>query len=97
MLYPASWALLSEGEWAAVHEVAKDIGYLIEVEDEWTPEESPIYPYQIDGVIGEEQFRILPAEFRAVAGSLMPDAYDVKKEGDIELSRASSERRRLRG
>lgn len=86
ILYPASWALLSEGEWAAVHEVAKDIGYLVEAEDEWTPEEGPIYPYQVDGVIKEEQFMMLPAEFRAVSGSLTPDTYDIKKEGDIELS-----------
>ncbi|MEM1983857.1 MAG: DUF438 domain-containing protein [Candidatus Korarchaeum sp.] len=86
VLYPASWALLSEGEWAAVHEIAKEIGYIIEVEDGWSPKEGPIYPYQMEGVIGEEQVRMLPAEFRAATGSISPDTYEVRREGDIELS-----------
>ncbi|MCS7102907.1 MAG: DUF438 domain-containing protein [Candidatus Korarchaeum sp.] len=86
ILYPASWVLLSEGEWAAVHEVAKEMGYIVEVEVDWTPKEGPIYPYQVEGMIKEEQTQKLPAEFRATLGSISPDAYEVRREDGIEFS-----------
>lgn len=87
ILYPAAWALLSEGEWAAIHEIAMDIGYIVEVKDEWKPKAKPIMPYELkDTKISEEQIKKLPEEFKATLRSIEPDRYEIKKEGDIELS-----------
>lgn len=86
ILYPACWALFSEGEWAAVHEIAEEMGYIVNPEGDWTPEERAIYPYEIEGVVREDQLAKLPPEFRAAAGSLSPDSYEVRRESDIELS-----------
>ncbi|RDD53207.1 MAG: DUF438 domain-containing protein [Candidatus Korarchaeota archaeon NZ13-K] len=97
ILYPACWALLSEGEWAAVHEVAKEMGYLVEAGEEWFPSADPVYPCQIDGRVSEEQIQRLPAEFRAAMGSLIPDDYEVRRDGDLELSSGFVSVRELEG
>ncbi len=88
ILYPASWALLSEGEWAAVKEVFDDIGYLVEVRDEWEPRAEPILPYQVeDPVVSREQLEKLPPEMRRVleAQGLEPDRYKVVGKEDLDL------------
>ena len=87
ILYPAAWALLSEGEWAAIHEIAMDIGYIVEAKGEWEPKAKPIMPYELRDVkITEERLKRLPEEFRETIRSIEPDRYEIKKEGDIELS-----------
>jgi PAS domain S-box-containing protein len=86
ILFPAIWILLSEGEWAAIHEVAMDIGYLVSVDAEWIPRSKPILPYEVNGVVPEDQIEKLPQEFRSVAlAALSPDTYRVRSEGDIEF------------
>jgi PAS domain S-box-containing protein len=86
ILFSAIWILLSEGEWAAIHEVAMDIGYLVSVDAEWIPRSKPILPYEVNGVVPEDQIEKLPQEFRSVAlAALSPDTYRVRSEGDIEF------------
>jgi DUF438 domain-containing protein len=87
ILFPAVWTLLSEGEWAAIHEAAKDIGYLVPSDVEWTPRAKPLLPYEVDGVVTQDQIERLPQEFKfAALATLTPDAYKIKSEGDLELS-----------
>lgn len=86
ILFPAVWALFSEGEWAAMAEIAKDIGYLIPVDVEWVTEAKPVMPYEIVPKISDEEVRKLPTEFRELAlKKLEPDTYNIVREGDIKL------------
>lgn len=86
ILFPAIWILLSEGEWAAIHEAARDIGYLVPVDAEWIPRSKPVLPYEVSGVVAEDQIEKLPQEFRSTAlATLSPDTYRVRSEGDIEF------------
>ncbi|MEM2465023.1 MAG: DUF438 domain-containing protein [Candidatus Bathyarchaeia archaeon] len=86
ILFPSVWALFSEGEWAAIHETARNIGYLMPVEVEWTPKAKPILPYEVSDIITPEQLERLPQEFKSAAlATLAPDTYKVESEGDIEF------------
>lgn len=86
ILFPAVWILLSESEWAAIHEAARDIGYLVSVDAEWIPGSKPVLPYEVSGVVTEDQIEKLPQEFRSAAlATLSPDTYRVRSEGDIEF------------
>lgn len=86
ILLPAVWALLSEGEWAAIHEIAGKMGYLVPIKEEWTPKAEPLLPYQVSGVMTSEQIERLPSEFKfAALATLTPDTYKVKSEGDLEF------------
>ncbi|MEZ0394166.1 MAG: DUF438 domain-containing protein [Desulfurococcaceae archaeon] len=86
ILYPATYALFSEGEWAAIAEIFDDLGYMIEVgEREWRPSAKPVYPYELVAAVDESQLPRLPPEFRAVAQSAKPDAYDIRRAGDVVL------------
>ena len=86
ILFPSVWALFSEGEWAAIHEAAKDIGYLVPVDVEWEPKAKPVLPYEISGAITPDQVEKLPQEFKfAALATLAPDTYEVKSEGDLEF------------
>jgi len=86
ILLPAVWALLSEGEWAAIHEIAKEMGYLVPAEGEWAPKAKPLLPYQVKGAVTAEQLEKLPQEFRfAAQATLTPDTCEVKSEGDLEF------------
>lgn len=86
ILFPAVWILFSEGEWAAIHEAAKDIGYLVPVDTEWIPSSKPVLPYEVSGIVTEDQIGKLPEEFRyAVLAALSPDTYSVRSEGDLEF------------
>ena len=87
ILFPSVWALLSEGEWAAIHEAAKRIGYLVPVEVEWTPKADPLLPYEVSGTVTPDQIEKLPKEFKfAALATLAPDTYEVKSEGDLEFA-----------
>lgn len=43
ILFPAVWAMFSEGEWVAIKEMSKDIGYLVEVKKECMPKKNPYH------------------------------------------------------
>lgn len=84
ILYPAISTLFSEGEWAAISELAEDIGYIVDVEKKWKPGEKPIMPYELEGVIPLDKVEKLPPEFKAMAlSSLTPDSYEVRRSGDL--------------
>ena len=83
ILFPSVWALLSEGEWAAIHDDAKRVGYLVPADIEWTPKAKPLLPHEISGVITPEQIEKLPQEFKFA--TLTPDMYEVRSEGDLEF------------
>ncbi len=88
ILYPAVYALFSEGEWAAIAEIADEMGYIVDVGvREWRPSAKPVYPYELQVSITQEQLEKLPGEFRTIVekSGLQPDTYSVRREGDIEL------------
>ncbi|MCS7105281.1 MAG: PAS domain-containing protein [Thermofilaceae archaeon] len=86
ILFPAVFALFSEGEWAAIAEEAGKIGYLAKAEGEWKPESKPLLPYEIDPRISGEAVEKLPVEFREMALSgVQPYNYSLQREGDMEL------------
>jgi DUF438 domain-containing protein len=83
ILYPSCWALFSDGEWAAIHEIAEDMEF-IKRRGEWSPKAEPVYPYQLIPEVKDTS--MLPAEIRALASSATPDNYEIRREGDIEIS-----------
>lgn len=88
ILYPAVYALFSEGEWAAIAEIADEMGYIVDVGvRERRPSAKPVYPYELQVSITQEQLEKLPGEFRTIVekSGLQPDTYSVRREGDIEL------------
>ncbi len=87
ILFPAVWALFSEGEWVAIGETSKEIGYLVPVSKEWVSSAKPVMPYEIVPEVTREQTEALPPEFKElVLKKLEADTYEVKKEGDTEFS-----------
>jgi DUF438 domain-containing protein len=87
VLFPAVWVLFTEGEWAAIGEIGRDIGYLVLVSVEWKPGAKPLMPYEITPEVTKEQAEALPPEFRELAlKKLEADTYEVRKGGDIEFS-----------
>ncbi|MEM1739427.1 MAG: DUF438 domain-containing protein [Candidatus Methanomethylicaceae archaeon] len=82
ILFPSLWILLSEGEWIAIHEIAKEMGYLVNIEEEWKSEAKPLLPYEIIGTITPEQMNKLPEQF---ISSLIPDTYEIKSK-DFEFN-----------
>jgi DUF438 domain-containing protein len=88
ILYPTVQTLLTEGEWAAVSNIAESLGYIIDTGDErWRVDTKPILPYEEETIVTREQAERLPLEFRAVIASQLvePDTYRVKKDGDMDL------------
>ncbi len=88
ILYPTIWALFSEGEWVAVKELSKDLGYLVEVEEEWSSSAKPVYPYEIEeAVVSKEQLEKLPTELQNIIAhrGIEPDKYRIRDEKDIDL------------
>jgi DUF438 domain-containing protein len=88
ILYPAVYALFSEGEWAAIAEIADEIGYIVEPgEKEWKPSSKPVYPYELEVTVTREQLDKLPPEFRNAIEQrgIQPESYQIRREGDIEL------------
>jgi DUF438 domain-containing protein len=89
ILYPAVYALFSEGEWVAIFEIASKMGWLVNVSEvDWKPSAKPVLPYEIDGQVSPQQIEVLPQEFKsmALAKGIEPDNYSIKRSGDIELS-----------
>ncbi|MBO3753638.1 MAG: DUF438 domain-containing protein [Candidatus Brockarchaeota archaeon] len=88
ILFPAAYALLSEGEWAAIAEISKDLGYIVGVEEEWRTDAKPILPYELEAKITSEQMDRLPPEFRSMVtfNGIEPDVYRVPGIEDIDLN-----------
>ena len=87
ILFPAVWTLLSEGEWVAIGEIGREVGYLVPVSKEWKSDAKPIMPYEIIPEVTREKAEALPPEFRELAlKKLEADTYEVRREGDVELS-----------
>jgi len=88
ILYPTVQVLLTEGEWAAVSNIAEGVGYIIDPGGErWKVDAKPILPYEEEAIITRQQVERLPSEFKAVIASqfVEPDIYRVKKYGDMDL------------
>ncbi|WFO75009.1 DUF438 domain-containing protein [Desulfurococcaceae archaeon MEX13E-LK6-19] len=88
ILYPTIWTLFSEGEWVAIKELSKDLGYLVEVEEEWSSNAKPVYPYEIEeAVVPKEQLEKLPKELQSIIAhrGIEPDKYRIRDEKDIDL------------
>jgi hypothetical protein len=87
ILFPAVWALFTEGEWAAIADIADDLGYLVEVREKWSTSAEPILPYQLKAEITPEQVQRLPQEFRSMALShgIQPDTYEIRSKSDLDL------------
>jgi DUF438 domain-containing protein len=88
ILYPTVQSLLSEGEWAAISNIAEKIGYIVEIKGEkWSTDAKPILPYEADAGLTREKVDLLPPEFKMMIASSgnQSDAYVVKGSGDIDL------------
>lgn len=86
ILYPTLKVLLSEGEWAAIKNYEREIGYYkIDPKDEWQTSQKPLLPLEIDPTVDEEAFKKMPEEVKRVVGQLKPDTYQVRKEEDYDL------------
>ncbi len=85
ILYPTAWVLLSEGEWVAIHELAKEFGYIVSTEKKWIPRSKPIYPYMVAGEIPTDKLEKLPQEIKRAVGEITPDDYKVVRGDDIDL------------
>lgn len=89
ILLPAAYVLLSEGEWAAISELADEIGWLVDVGDRmWSPKAKPIMPYEVEATeLSPEVIERLPQEFKAMAlaKSIEPDTYKLRREGDVDM------------
>jgi DUF438 domain-containing protein len=88
ILFPAVWALFSEGEWVAIDEIANDIGWLVDVGEKlWIPKTSPVMPYEVEATITHDQIDKLPPEFKSMAltHGIQPDTYKIKRDEDIDL------------
>ncbi|MEM3986366.1 MAG: DUF438 domain-containing protein [Candidatus Methanomethylicia archaeon] len=87
ILFPAVWSLFSEGEWAAFMNEANRIGWIVKSDVEYISREKPIMPYEIKGVITEEQLNKLPQEMKimALSGGVRPDEYELIRNGDLDL------------
>lgn len=88
ILYPATLALLSTGEWAAIAEEARRFPWLVQIESgEWSPSEKPVMPYEVTPTLTEDQVEKLPPEFKfmALSKGIVPDTYDIRESGDLEL------------
>ncbi len=88
ILFPAVWTLFSEGEWAAIDEIANDISWLVDVGEKlWVPKTNPVMPYEIEVAITQEQIDKLPPEFKSMAlmHGIQPNGYKIKGDEDIDL------------
>lgn len=86
ILYPALWALLTEGEWAAIYEMASDLGWLVSTEGRWVAKDKPVMPYELTPVMTDEQLGKLPKEFKdIISRGVQVDTYQIKGEGDLDV------------
>ncbi|MEL9999490.1 MAG: DUF438 domain-containing protein [Thermoplasmata archaeon] len=88
ILYPTCWSLFSEGEWSMIQNQSHLIGYykLKIPENIWKSDAKPLYPYEIDGKLTNEQIMKLPGEMKnALLMSKEIDTFSPIKEGVLKL------------
>ena len=84
ILFPMLKALLSEGEWRAIGENEEMIGYYkVDPGKEWKPSAKPVYPYQLEPGLTQEQAEQLPPDVRMMAGEA--EKHRLIRDGDLEL------------
>ena len=67
ILFPTLKVLLTDNEWLAIKLEEDIIGhYKVTPKGEWKPHVKPVYPYELDEEISEEQLRKLPEEVRNI-------------------------------
>ena len=91
ILYPTLKTLLSEGEWVAIKMQEEQFGYYgITPGNEWNPDTKPVFPHEISGISAEDMLSSIPQhmkdEFKKNNVELVPDSYEIKKEGDFRLN-----------
>ena len=92
ILYPTLKELLSEGEWVAIKNQERAIGYyMVTPGDVWESTAKPILPFEIKEEISAEQAEKIPKEVRAILtaqkGKL--DRTPLYREGDIKIENGS--------
>ncbi|MEM4562195.1 MAG: DUF438 domain-containing protein [Desulfurococcaceae archaeon] len=98
ILYPAVHALLPEGAWTVVSEIADEIGYIVEKgETSWKPRAPPVYPYEWVPVVNEQVLEKLPVEFKHAVERLKPDDYRVQRDEDLVLETGFLSREEIEG
>ena len=86
ILYPALWALLTEGEWAAIYEIASDLGWLVSTEGKWVAKDKPVMPYELIPIMTNEQLEKLPKEFKdVISRGIQLDTYQIRGGGDLDV------------
>ncbi|MEM2087391.1 MAG: DUF438 domain-containing protein [Thermoproteota archaeon] len=87
ILFPAAYALLSEGEWAAIADISRSLGHIVSIEEEWKTDVKPVLPYESEIKVRGEQMDKLPPEFRSMATfhGIESDAYKVASKDDVDL------------
>ncbi len=86
ILYPTVKLLLSEGEWAAIKEQEKGYHfYKVKPGDDWRPEERPVFPYEVDANLSEEEILNLPDTIKPFVKGAELDTHELIREGDVEL------------
>lgn len=88
ILFPAAYALLSEGEWAAIADISRKLGYIVNPEEEWKTDAKPVLPYESEIKVTSEQIDKLPPEFRSMMAfhGIEPDTYKVVGKDDVDLN-----------
>lgn len=90
ILYPTLKTLLSEGEWAAILEEEKVFGYYkIKPFSVWKPKVEPVYPYEVEGRLTEEEVSRLPDALKSLLSEeeVKGDKNKVVRKGDIRLDK----------
>ncbi len=86
ILYPTVKLLLSEGEWAAIKGQEKDYHfYKVEPGDEWEPSERPVFPYEVDAHLSEDEILKMPDVVKPFVKDAEVDTHELIREGDVEL------------
>ena len=92
ILYPTLKELLSDGEWVAIKNQEKDIGfYMVTPGSEWKSSAKPILPFEIKEEITKEQAERMPKEVKAILTSQKSklDKTPFYREGDIKIENGS--------
>ncbi|MCF7890523.1 DUF438 domain-containing protein [Candidatus Bipolaricaulota bacterium] len=87
ILYPTVKELLSDGEWLAIHNQSRGIGYYEIEPADWNPDVEPKQPYEVTEGIEKGQVEKLPQEIKGMVdvSSLQTDDYNPVRDGDQSL------------
>ncbi len=65
ILYPTLNALLSDGEWLAIKNQSREVGYyMVDPPDTWNPDVLEVLPYDVRGSV-EDVLNVMPERMRA--------------------------------